>query len=701
MKIKFGKMIVKHKWTIFIISIVLLIPSIIGYVNTGINYDLLSYLPEEIETMKGQDILIDEFGTGAFSCFVVEGLDEKSTLAIKEDIEQVSGVKRILWYDAVTDLTVTLEVFTENIQIIFKSDEATMMMIIFEDGTSGEETLKAVDKIREIADEHCFLSGMSAVVTDTKYLTETETPIYVAIAAGLSCLVLGVIMESFMIPVLFLLAIGMSVVYNLGTNVFMGEISYITKALAAVLQLAVTMDYAIFLWNSYKEQQIRFDGDKPRAMSHAISNTISSVVGSSVTTVAGFVALCFMSFKLGIDLGIVMAKGVVFGVIICITVLPAMILIFDKAIEKTRHKALTPNLEWVSNIVVKHYWIFAILFVVILFPAIYGNNRTPVYYNISDTLPMSLESTQANKKLEDNFSMSSTHVVMIDSNISSKEKREMLDKIEKLDGVEWALGLESIVGPTFPESLVPDEVKEILKDENYELYFVSSEYKVASDEVNNQCEQINTIIKQYDSNAMLVGEAPCTKDLISVTDNDFKTVNTVSIIAIAIIIALVFKSISLPVILVAVIEFAIFINMGIPYYTNTELPFIASIVIGTIQLGATVDYAILMTTRYKKERYKGASRKEAVMISHKASIASVIGSALSFFAATFGVGMYSQIDMIGSLCILMSRGAIVSMFVVIFILPSMLLIFDRLIIYTSLGFRIKEELKEKKEIAVN
>lgn len=689
--IKFGKGVVKLKVPIFILSILLLIPAVIGYLNTGINYDLLSYLPSEIETMKGQDILVDEFGTGAFSFYIVENKTEKETAQLKKQLESVNHVKKVLWYDSVADLSVPMSVIPDDIYEVFNSGDCTMMAIIFDDTTSSEGTMNAIETIRQLSDEDCYLSGMSPVVVDTKIISETETPIYVAIAAVLSAIVLSLTMDSFLVPLLFLLTIGISIVYNLGSNIFLGEICYITQALAAVLQLGVTMDYAIFLWHSYEEQKERFNGDKERAMSHAIKATISSVVGSSITTVAGFIALCFMSFTLGLDLGIVMSKGVILGVISCITILPSMILIFDKVIEKTKHKPVIRKPEGVSKFIARHYIVFGLIFIVAVFPAYYGNSHAPVYYNISDTLPETLDSVKANNKLAENFSMNSTHMVLFDSNLSGKEKRSMIKEMEAVDGVEWVLGFESILGPSLPESLIPDEFKEALQNDTYEIYLVSSEYKVASDEVNNQCTELNTIIKSYDEHAMLVGEAPCTKDLITTTDTDFKVVNIISIGAILLIIALVFRSISLPVILVAVIEFAIFINMAVPYYTNTSIPFIASVVIGTIQLGATVDYAILMTTRYKKERKNGASKKDATLIALDTSMMSIIGSALSFFAATIGVALYSDIDMISSICMMLSRGAIISMFVVICILPSMYMIFDKLICYTSIGFRPKRQ----------
>lgn len=689
--IKFGKGVVKLKVPIFLLSLLLLIPSAIGYLNTGINYDLLSYLPSEIETMKGQDILVDEFGTGAFSFYIVENKTEKETAELRKQIEAVDHVEKVLWYDSVADLSIPMSVIPDDIYEVFNSGDCTMMAIIFDDTTSSEGTMSAIETIRQLSDEDCYLSGMSPVVVDTKIISKTETPVYVAIAAILSAIVLSLTMDSFLVPLLFLLTIGMSIVYNLGSNIFLGEISYITQALAAVLQLGVTMDYAIFLWHSYEEQKERFHGDKERAMSHAIKATISSVVGSSVTTVAGFIALCFMSFTLGLDLGIVMSKGVVLGVISCITILPSMILIFDKQIEKTKHKPLIHKPEGVSNFISKHYIVFGLIFIIVLIPAYYGNSNVSVYYNISDTLPETLDSVKANNKLAENFSMNSTHMVLFDSNLSGKEKRSMIKDMEAVDGVEWVLGFESVLGPALPESLIPDELKESLQNDTYEIYLVSSAYKVASDEVNNQCSELNTIIKSYDENAMLVGEAPCTKDLITTTDKDFKVVNILSIGAILLIIALVFGSISLPFILVMVIEFAIFINMAVPYYSNTSIPFIASVVIGTIQLGATVDYAILMTTRYKKERRNGAAKKDATLIALDTSMMSIIGSALSFFAATIGVALYSDIDMISSICMMLSRGAIISMFVVICILPSMYMIFDKLIINTSIGFKPKNK----------
>lgn len=693
---KFAKGIVKCRVMILIIAIALLIPSAIGYFNTRINYDVLTYLPKDIETMVGQDILLDQFGVGSFSMYIVEGMDAKDVSALKEKIEQVDHVDSVLWYDSFMDLSIPMEMLPDEIYDAFNnaSTDSTMMFILYDTGMSADETMDAVAEIRKLSNEQCFLSGMSAIVTDTRDLSNKETPIYVCIAVILSTIVLSLTMDSALIPLFFLLSIGFSIVYNLGTNIFMGEISYITQALTAVLQLGVTMDYSIFLWHSYQEQQ-QTHPDKKEAMAEAIATTFTSVIGSSTTTVAGFLALCFMSFTLGLDLGLVMAKGVIFGVICCVTVLPSMILIFDKAIEKTRHKPFMPSFEKTSAFMTKHYVLFAILFVLIWIPAIWGYNHTGVYYNLDSSLPEDLASVQANSKLSDDFDMGATHMVLMDVNLSAKDKAAMMDEMEDVKGVKAVLGLEKIVDPSIPQDFIPQEILDTLESDEYELVLITSEYAVASDEVNEQCDTLNQILKKYDSKGMLIGEAPCTKDLIEITDTDFNTVSAVSIGIIFAIIFFVFKSVSLPIILVGVIEFAIYINMGLPYYTHTTLPFIASIVIGTIQLGSTVDYAILMTTRYKTERSSGKSKQEAITIAHSSSIQSVIVSALSFFAATFGVGLYSDIDMISSLCNLMARGAIISMFTVIFMLPSMFMIFDKVICHTSIGFTPESAAKEK------
>lgn len=676
---KFGRKVVQLRILILLISIALLIPSFLGYVGTRVNYDILSYLPKDIETMVGQDILVEEFGTGAFSMFIVEGMEAKEVVRLKEEIEQIEHVEKVVWYDTVMDISIPMEMMPEEIYRAFNSGDATMMAIIFDETTSADGTMEAIEDIRRVAGRSCFLSGMSAVVTDTKNLSEKEAPIYVCIAVLLSCLVLSLTMDSFLIPFLFLLSIGMAILYNLGSNIFLGEISYITKALSAVLQLGVTMDYSIFLWHSYQEK-IPEAADNKEAMAKAIGETITSVVSSSLTTVAGFIALCFMSFTLGMDLGVVMAKGVVFGVATCVTILPSMILVFDKALEKTKHKALLPDLKGIGEFVTRHYRVFILLFAAMLFPAIFGYRNTKVYYNLDETLPKDLASIIANDKLNEKFDMNATHMLLLSADLPGREVKSMTEELKAVDGVNWVLGLNAVKGDMIPEEMVPDSLKGALESDNWQLLLIGSQYKVASEEVNDQCSRISAVCKSYDRRGMLVGEAPCTKDLIEITDQDFKTVSVVSIGVIFVIIFLVFKSAALPVILVSVIEMAIFVNMGIPYYTGTQIPFIASVVIGTIQLGATVDYAILMTTRYRKERYGGVSRKEAVAIACQSSVKSIVVSALSFFAATFGVGLYSNIDMISSLCTLMARGALVSMISVIFILPSMFMVFDRIII---------------------
>ena len=688
--VNFGKKVVKYRVPILIISILLLIPSVLGYVNTRVNYDVLTYLPDDIETMQGQDILTDDFGVGAFSMFIVDGMEDKDVAALKAKIEKVDHVANVLWYDSIADISIPESMLPDNIYEVFNSDTGTMMAIFFDEGTSSDGTMEAIEEIRSIAGKQCFLSGMSAIVTDTKNLAEKETPLYVLIAVALALLVLGITMDSFFVPVLFLLSIGMAILYNLGSNYFLGEISYITKALAAVLQLGVTMDYSIFLMHSYEEQQIRYNGDKERAMAHAISQTFSSVIGSSVTTIAGFIALCFMTFTLGLDIGIVMVKGVVFGVIACITVLPSMILCCDKFIEKTKHKPLLPDIGKISDRVTKHYLVYVALFLVLLFPAIYGNSHTSVYYNLDASLPKNLPSVIANEKLKEDYDMNTTHMILVDSSVSSSDVNKMMKEIDKVDGVKWALGLDKLVGPGIPTDMLPDSVTNMLKNDKYQLLLVNSQYKVASDEINGQITEINQILDKYDKGAMLIGEGPLTNDLIEITDKDFKTVSAVSIGIIFIIILLLFKSISLPIILVGVIEFAIFVNMGIPFYTGTTLPFVASIVIGTIQLGSTVDYAILMTTRYKRERNHGAGKYDAITTAHRASARSIMVSAFSFFAATIGVGFYSNIDMISSLCVLMARGALISMIVVVFVLPSMFMVFDKVIVKTSKDFLPKK-----------
>ena len=684
--VAFGKKVVKFRIPILIISILLLIPAGLGYVNTRVNYDVLTYLPEDIETMQGQDILVKDFGTGAFSMFIVDGMEDKEVSALKAKIENVEHVQKVLWYDSLADISMPKSMIPKDVYEVFNSGTGTMMAIFFDEGTSSDGTMEAIGEIRKLAGKQCFLSGMSAIVTDTKNLAEKETPLYVLIAVVLAVIVLGLTMDSYFIPLLFMLSIGMAIVYNLGSNYFFGEISYITKALAAVLQLGVTLDYSIFLMHSYEEQQVRYNGDKERAMAHAISQTFSSVIGSSVTTVAGFIALCFMTFTLGMDIGVVMVKGVILGVIACVTILPSMILCCDKWIMKTMHKPFLPDIGKISDKVTKRYMIYVILFLVLLFPAIYGNNHTAVYYNLDETLPKDLPSIIANEKLKKDYDMNTTHMILVDSSVESADVAKMIDKMDDVDGVKWALGLDALIGPAIPQDMIPNSVTDMLKNDKYQLLLVNSEYKVASDELNAQIKDLNKILHKYDKGGMLIGEGPLTADLIDITDTDFKTVSMVSIGIIFVIILILFKSISLPVILVGVIEFAIFVNMGIPYYTGTKLPFVALIVIGTIQLGSTVDYAILMTTRYKRERNHGAEKYDAITTAHRASAQSIMVSALSFFAATIGVGLYSNIDMISSLCILMARGAIISMIVVIFVLPSMFMVFDKVIVKTSKGF---------------
>lgn len=684
--LKFGEAITRKRKLILVIAVLLLIPSVFGIMATRINYDVLAYLPDDIETIKGQNILLDDFGKGGFSMVMVDGMQNKDVAEMKAEIEKVDHVDSVIWYDSILDLSVPEEMIPDSIYEEFNNGDTTLMAVFFDTGTSEDESLQAVKDIRHIGGQQCFVSSMTAFVSDLKDLAEKEEPIYVLLAVILACIVLAIFMDSWIIPVLFIAGIGMAILYNLGSNIFMGEISYITKALSAVLQLGVTMDYSIFLWHSYEEQQGIYPDDKNKAMSHAIANTLTSVAGSSLTTIAGFLALCFMTFTLGIDLGIVMAKGVLLGVIGCVTILPSLILTFEKLINKTRHKGVLPRFDKLSNIVTRKPGIFVAIFVVLLVPAYIGYSNTDVYYNLDKSVPQSLPFAVANEKLGDEFDMNSTHMLLIDSDMPKKDISSMMKEIDKVEGVKYTLGLESIVGPAFPDEMLPDELAGTVRSDNWQLLIINSEYKVASDEVNNQINVINKVVDKYDSKGMLIGEAPCTKDLINITDKDFKVVNSLSIIAIFLIIALTLKSISLPVILVAVIELAIFINLGIPCYTGTELPFIASICISTIQLGATVDYAILMTTRYKMERYSGKPKRESIRIAHSTSMPSVVVSALSFFAATFGVGIYSDIDIISSLCTLMARGAIVSLLVVMFILPSAFMLFDKLILKTSRGF---------------
>lgn len=690
---KFGKVVVKLRIPILVLSFLLLIPSVLGYFNTRVNYDILYYLPSDIDTMQGQDILLDDFGKGAYAMVVVDGMNKSNVSKLVKKVEGVDHVASVISYSGIVGDDVPSEILPDKFRSYFENEDsgATLFAIFFDDTTSSDDTMKAIQEVRDVTDNQCYIAGMSAVVTDTKTMAEKETPFYVLVAVVLVCIVLAIFMDSFLVPVFFMLSIGMAIVYNLGSNYFLGEVSYITKALAAVLQLGVTLDYSIFLWHSYKEAKEETPDDHHEAMAVAIGNTLTSVVGSSITTVAGFIALCFMSFTLGLDLGVVMAKGVVLGVIGCVTILPSLILTFDKSLEKTMHREIMPNFDKPARWIVNHSWIFLIIFVLLLGPAIYGYNNTKVYYDLSDTLPEKLNCSQANKMLADNFDgTNSIYMILADSNLSAEDSDAMMNEVNDLDGISFALSIDSALGGEIPTEMLPDSLVSELKGDEYQIMMVSTNYTIASDEINDQINKVDAIAKKYDAKSMVIGEAPCTKDLITITDKDFKTVSAVSIVAIFFIIFFVLKSISLPVILVAAIEFAIFVNMGIPYYTGTTIPFISSVVIGTIQLGATVDYAILMTTRYKRERAAGNSKKESISIALGTSIPSIIVSALGFFAATFGVGMIASVDMIASLCTLMARGAIISMFVVIFVLPSLFVLLDKVIIHTSLGFKPKK-----------
>lgn len=687
---RFSKAVVKHRILILIVVLVLMIPSVLGIAGTRINYDMLDYLPEDMETVIGQNELLEDFGKGAFSFIIVEDMPAKDVAALKEKIEQVDHVETVLWYDSIADLSIPMELLPDKIYNEFNTENATMMAVFFDTSTSSDITMDAIREIRQIAGKQCFVSGMSALVTDLKDLCEKEEPIYVGIAVLLACVAMLVFLDSWLVPFVFLASIGMMILLNLGTNYFMGEISYITKALSAVLQLAVTMDYSIFLWHSYNEQRTRCDDNKA-AMAAAIKETLTSVVGSSITTVAGFIALCFMSFTMGRDLGIVMAKGVLLGVLGCVTVLPALILVFDKPLQKTKHKSLIPNMGGFAKGVVRIFPVFIVIFALLIPPAYYGYSKTndEVYYDMGQCLPEDMEYVIANNKLSEDFDIASTHMLLVDANLPAKSVRSMMKEMEQVDGVKYVLGLESVIGSRIPEEILPESITSILKNDKWELLLINSEYKVASDAVNDQISDLNTILKKYDESGMLIGEAPCMKDMIETTSHDFQVVNAISILAIFIIIALVEKSLSLPFILISVIEVAIFINLGLPHYLGQSLPFIAPICISTIQLGATVDYAILMTTRYKAERIRGNGKKDAVWTALSTSIPSIIVSGMGLFAATFGVAIYSDIDIIGSMCMLMARGAIVSMLAVIFILPALLLLCDKIICATTWGMRKK------------
>ena len=685
---RFSKAVVRGRVAILILTVLLMIPAVFGMLETRINYDMLNYLPDDMDTVIGQNALLEDFGKGAFSFIVVENMPEKDVAALQEKLESVEHVETVLWYNSLMDTSIPMQLLPDKLYDAFNTGDATMMAVFFDTATSADETMDAIREIRSIAGKQCFVSGMSALVTDLKDLCEQEEPIYVAIAVVLACVAMMVFLDSWLIPFVFLASIGAAILLNLGSNWFMGEISYITKALSAVLQLAVTMDYSIFLWHSYNEQRAIYP-DKCEAMAHAISATLTSVVGSSITTIAGFLALCFMSFTLGRDLGIVMAKGVLLGVLSCVTVLPSLILLLDKPLQKTRHRSILPKMDGLAKSVTKVFPVFLALFVVLapVFYFAYDKTNDEVYYDMGQCLPEDMEYVIANSKLSEEFDIASTHMLLVDASLPSKQVRSMISDMEQVDGVKYVLGLESVVGAGVPEEILPDSVRSILKSDKWELLLINSEYKVASDEVNAQIDSLNAILKKYDPTGMLIGEAPCMKDMIETTDHDFKVVNAVSILAIFLIILLVERSISLPFLLIAVIELAIFINLGLPHFLGQSLPFIAPICISTIQLGATVDYAILMTTRYKAERLADKEKRPAVITALSTSIPSIIVSGMGLFAATFGVAIYSDIDIISSMCMLMARGAIVSMLCVILILPALLLLCDRLVCATTLGMR--------------
>lgn len=683
---RFSAAVVKHRKIILIVCVLLLIPSVFGMLGTRINYDMLTYLPKNLDTVKGQDILMDDYGKGAFSIIVVQDQTPAETAAIKNKIEKVDHVDSVIWYNTLLSTDVPMEIIPDKYYEAFNKDGGTLMAVFFDSSTSADETIEAIGQVRQVAGSNSYVTGMSALVKDLKDLCEQEEPHYVGLAVICAVVAMMILLDSWMIPVIFLASIGMAIMYNLGTNIFLGEISYITKALSAVLQLAVTMDYSIFLWHSFEEEQ-SIQGDKELAMATAIKHTISSVIGSSVTTIAGFIALCFMSFTLGKDLGIVMAKGVVFGVIGCVTTLPALILVFDNIIEKTRHRSIIPDMKKLARFVVKKSPIFLAIFLLVLGPAVYGYNNTNIYYDMAGALPKDMNYVISNNKLMNQFDVGNAHMLLVDKNMNKADVQEMIGELEDVKGVKAALAMDSLTGTQIPDEIFPDEVRSTLKSGKYQLMLVMSEYRTASKEVNRQITAMNKIVKSYDDKGMIIGEAACTKDLMKTTNRDFAIVSAISVVLIFIIIAIVLKSGSLPVILVATIYFAIFINLGLPYYTGTWLPFIAPICLSTIQLGATVDYAILMTTRYKRERLGGCDRDEAVMTALSTSIPSVIVSALGFFAATFGVSVYSELDIISSMCSLMARGAFVSMLAVIFILPAFLKLFDGLIIKTTGGLR--------------
>ena len=684
---KFGQFICKHKVAILIISLLLLIPSIIGYRATRVNYDILVYLPDNIETIKGENILADDFDMGAFSVVILENMQSKDIIELENQFREVGNVEKVVGLTDIIGTDVPLEMLPDEIKDKLYKDNTTPVLVTFKDGISEDTTMETVEKLREISNENCKISGMTATVLDTRNLSDSEVIIYVMIAVALCLIILQLALDSYLAPVLMLLNIGMAVLYNMGTNAFLGQTSYITKAISAVLQLGVTMDFAIFLYHSYKAEKEKASNND-EAMATAIAKTLVSVLGSSLTTIAGFLALCSMNLTLGKDIGLVMAKGVLIGVITAVTTLPAMLLVFDKWVEKTKHKEILPRFEKVKNFNLKHYKAILVAFIVILPFAVYGYTHTENYYNLSKSLPDTLNSIQANNELKDKFDMVSTELLLVDKNMPDYKLNEMLDKIESLDGIEWTLSYSKISKEVnIPKEMLPEDITSIFESDKYQMVIINSKYEIATNELNSQIEEVNKIIKEYDDTAILAGEGPLMKDLVEISDHDFNSVNTVSIAIILVIMVFVLKSVSLPIILIAAIEFAIFINMGIPAYTGTVIPFIASIVIGTIQLGATIDYAILITTKYKTARIEGKDKHQAIDEALGTSIQSIIVSALCFFGATFGVGMYSKIEMIGSLCSLMARGAIISMITVLTVLPAFLIVFDKIICKTTVNMR--------------
>ncbi len=699
---KLAKAVVKHRILILLVTAVLIVSAVFGYIGTRVNYDMLDYLPEDMETVIGQNELMKDFGKGAFSFIIAENMPAKDVSALKSKIEKVDHVDTVIWYDSVADLSIPMELLPKKVYNAFNTENSTLMAVFFDSSTSADITMDAIREIRQIAGKKCFVSGMSALVTDLKDLCEKEEPVYVAIAVALATVAMLLLLDSWLAPFIFLLSIAMMIILNLGSNYFLGEVSYITKALSAVLQLAVTLDYSIFLWHSYNEQLQYYD-DHKQAMAVAVHNTFTSVLGSSVTTIAGFIALCFMSFTMGRDLGIVMAKGVLLGVIGCVTVLPALILLFDKPLQKTKHKALIPDMGKFSKATVRIFPIFIIVLALVILPAYYGYSKTnnEVYYDMGENLPKDIGYVIANSKLREDFNVASTHMLLVDANTAPKDVRSMIKEMEQVDGVKYVLGLQSVIGSAVPEEILPESVTSVLKSDKWELMLINSEYRVASDEVNEQINSLNKILKKYDKDGMLIGEAPCMKDMIETTDHDFKVVTIISVIAIFVIIAFVEKSISLPFVLIAVIETAIFINLGLPHYLGQSLPFIAPICISTIQLGATVDYAILMTTRYKTERIGGADKRSSVITALSTSIPSIIVSGMGLFSATFGVAVFSNLDIVSSLCMLLARGAVISMVLVILTLPALLMLCDKIICKTTLGMTHIGDKNIKAEVVSN